>query len=359
MITCQICNQQFKKYSSTFSLHLKLKHTLLPEQYYLKFIATDNQCPYCNNKRKFKSITKGYAPTCGNRSCADKEQEKTCLKKYGTKHHLASQQIKDKREKTVKEKYGVDNVRKSKEIKQKIKDTKEERYGDPNYVNKEKEKQTKLERYGDENYNNHEKYKETCLQNFDCEHPFQAEKVKEKCIQSRIENFGVEWPMQSKELRNKRQENNFIKYGKEHTFQVQEFRDKGAQTCIEKYGVPHQMQNSQIFTKQQTSAYRYKDYTLPSGKVIKLQGYEPQALDQLLKIYNEQDIITDANLMPTIFYYSEDTHQHRYYPDIYIPKDNLIIEVKSVYTLGADLDKNLLKEKASRDAGFRFQFLII
>ena len=49
--------------------------------------------------------------------------------------------------------------------------------------------------------------------------------------------------------------------------------------------------------------------------------------------------------MPKIEYNLNNTIR-RYYPDFYIPKDNLIIEVKSMWTYKIDLEKNLAKQKA-------------
>lgn len=39
------------------------------------------------------------------------------------------------------------------------------------------------------------------------------------------------------------------------------------------------------------NGYKYKEYTLPSGEIVKCQGYENFALDILLKTYKEKDII--------------------------------------------------------------------
>jgi len=51
--------------------------------------------------------------------------------------------------------------------------------------------------------------------------------------------------------------------------------------------------------------------------------------------------------------------KHKYYPDFYIKDINKIIEVKSVYTYEIELSKNLLKEKACKDKGLKFDFVII
>ena len=56
-----------------------------------------------------------------------------------------------------------------------------------------------------------------------------------------------------------------------------------------------------------------------------------------------------------------DNKKHRYYPDLYIPKDNLIIEVKSQWTYNSQqkwYNTNLLKRQACIAAGYKFKFMI-
>lgn len=62
--------------------------------------------------------------------------------------------------------------------------------------------------------------------------------------------------------------------------------------------------------------------------------------------------------MPKIEYEFEGK-KRRYFPDIWIPKHNLIIEVKSTWTYEKDLEKNLLKKKATEQMGYAFRFVII
>lgn len=111
------------------------------------------------------------------------------------------------------------------------------------------------------------------------------------------------------------------------------------------------------FDKQQKSSKFFKEYILPSGKIIKIQGYENLALDELLKRYSERCIITDRTQMPKITYILNGT-LHQYYPDIYIPSENIIIEVKSFWTYNLKLVKNILKSLATRQLGFDFEFWI-
>jgi len=49
---------------------------------------------------------------------------------------------------------------------------------------------------------------------------------------------------------------------------------------------------------------------------------------------------------------------HKYYPDIFIPNDNLIIEVKSPWTLAKQRNINNKKKRATVKKGYNFMFMI-
>lgn len=103
-----------------------------------------------------------------------------------------------------------------------------------------------------------------------------------------------------------------------------------------------------------------RDYIFKSGRKEKIQGYEDRGIDLLLNTYNEDDIIINPFQLIKVFYL-EDNKNHRYFPDIYIPKENLIIEVKSKYTYKGFIgwyNTNLLKRQACLNAGYNFQFMI-
>lgn len=119
------------------------------------------------------------------------------------------------------------------------------------------------------------------------------------------------------------------------------------------------MQVPEICELQQKNAFRSKKFITQSGKEIFFFGYEPQAYTKLLEQYSENEIKHRKKDMPEIWYYGEDGKRHRYYPDFYIPKDNLIIKVKSEWTYNASLKINLLKEQACIKAGYNYNFLIL
>ena len=97
------------------------------------------------------------------------------------------------------------------------------------------------------------------------------------------------------------------------------------------------------------SGFRNKDYIFPSGKVERVQGYEPYCLNLLLhdRKIPEDDIVVGSTNVPTIPYTNPiSKKQSFYFPDVYIKSQNLIIEVKSPYTYNLELQKNQAKLKA-------------
>jgi hypothetical protein len=101
-----------------------------------------------------------------------------------------------------------------------------------------------------------------------------------------------------------------------------------------------------------------KSYPFPNGTVVNVQGYEPYCLDQLLREgVNEVDLLAGYAARPIIWYEVEGT-KHRYYPDIYIPSQNAIIEVKSEYTYKLHPGINHLKMAACISSGYHAELRI-
>jgi hypothetical protein len=124
---------------------------------------------------------------------------------------------------------------------------------------------------------------------------------------------------------------------------------------IQRYGVKHAMQNIKLYSNMMSNSFNNKDYILPSGTIIQVQGYEPIALDELFENnYNEDDIITQYQGIE----YQFENNTHKYYADIFIKSENRIIEVKSTYTMELHYDLNMIKWEACVDLGFDFEFWI-
>lgn len=193
----------------------------------------------------------------------------------------------------------------------------------------QKRKETNLERYGNEVSMNSEQLKDVWV-----------EKIKNRTDEEK------------EEIQNKRKETTLEKYGVEHTLQSKEIRDKGKETNLERYGFEYACQNPEISEK--ISKHSTKKYILPSGKETNIQGYENFALDILLKEFTEDEILNSRTEMPVIRYQHKNVNR-RYFPDIYIPKVNKIIEVKSTWTYKRDLVKNIIKAIYTRKLGYDYE----
>jgi hypothetical protein len=156
-----------------------------------------------------------------------------------------------------------------------------------------------------------------------------------------------------------------------------ESRQKGINTCMEKYDVPsanmaesvkqkkidtnlkirgveNPAQSQEVMEKIQKNAKKYKVYKMPSGDIRKVQGYEPFALNELVKLYSEEQIKTDRKDVPRV-QYEVDKKKKYHFPDIFIPHENKIIEVKSIWTYKCKADNIQLKKEACEKQGFRYE----
>ena len=172
-----------------------------------------------------------------------------------------------------------------------------------------------------------------------------------------MNKYGVEYPQQSKNVRNKGKITNIAKYGVEYTFQNKEIKDKIKATNIHKYGVENPQQSQELQEKTQKNAKKYKEYKFPSGQVRKVQGYEPFAFNELLKTYTEDQIKSERKDIPRILYKVGDISKY-YFPDIFIPAENKIIEVKSTWTYSCKIDNIKEKAAATKLLGYNYEIWI-
>ena len=115
-----------------------------------------------------------------------------------------------------------------------------------------------------------------------------------------------------------------------------------------------------LWKKHQKNAYKLKEYEFPSGKIVKVQGTEPNALDFLVKneLINENDILVGVKNVPTIWYFDESGNKHRHYVDIFIPSKNICIECKSIWTFNKKEDNIFLKQNAAKELGYKYEIWV-
>jgi hypothetical protein len=340
--------------------------------------------------KTFRNLYKinGYCKEC-TKNIRKEKVKATCLKNHGVENPFQSKEIKEKMKTTWLEKYGVENPFQSQEIKEKMKTTWLEKYGVENprqsYEVKEKSKATCLKNLGVEsplqNKEVMKKVKETCLKNLGVENPSQSDTIKqqkrETCVKNLgveypsqsqevkeqmkatcLKNLGVEYPGQSQEVKEKSKATCLKNFGVEYSLQSQEVKEKGKETCLKKYNVKHHTQNAEVAEKMSKASYSRKDYILPSGKIIHVQGYEHYALDELVKVFNEEEIITGSGSVPEIWYDDDEGNKHRHFVDIFISSQNKCIEVKSSWTAEKKNDNIFKKQKAGKRLGYNYEIWI-
>ena len=228
----------------------------------------------------------------------------------------------------------------------------------------ERIKNTMFDKYGVEyaakSEHFRDKMKSTTLERYGVEHGTQSEEVKEKIRKTNLEKYGFEYGLQNEEVKEKRRLSNLEKYGFENPLQREEIKEKSKKTCLKKYGVEYPSQNNEVYEKINKSSYYIKEYILPSGNIINIQGYEHFALDELLQKanINENDIITGCKNVPTIWYNVESGKKHRHFVDIFIPSQNKCIEVKSTWTFKKQKEIVLLKKIAAKELGYLYEIWV-
>jgi hypothetical protein len=354
-------------------------------------------CTNIFNKRFCELVkTGGYCPNCQNKIKKERSK-KTCLEKYGVENSMQCQDIKDKF-KSYKFTYEVlqkfstenniiliedyENVKISghykiqgncisenckncflKEFYRLIIDN---GYCKDCTINNAKEKRTvtNLKLHGVEHPSQNEEFKEkskqTCLEKYGVEYPTQNAYVQNKIAQTFNKNYGVSHFFKSQEFKDKNKELFLNRYGVEFPMQSKIIQNTCKTNCENKYGVSHPMQIPEIADKTFKNSFKTKSYIMPSGKTIKIQGYEPFAVDELLEVENipEENIITGSTNVPVIWYEDVKGKKCRHYVDIFIPMQNRCIEVKSTWTAKKGKDYIFLKQRAAKKLGYNYEIWV-
>jgi len=282
-----------------------------------KCLGEDCSNFYC---KKFHILFKTKVFTC--KKCCIKDglikKEETFLKKYGVTNISKLDEIKNKKIKTSLEKYGVDNPAKSQIVKNKAMETIIKKYNMiPKIILTQEEKNIKLiEKYGTINFRNSEIIKN---------------KIKKTCM----EKYGVDHISKSNYIKEIIKNNNFKKYGCESPMQLSEIAEKNTK-----------------------NGFRIKEFIFPSGKIVKVQGYEPFALRDLIENekFDENDIITGCINVPEIWYTDINGKKHRHYVDIFIKSQNKCIEIKSSWTIKKE--NVFLKQDAAKNLGYIYEIWV-
>lgn len=285
-IECQICLLKTTTLKG-LARHLYCQHpTQTKETYYRTYLSkdTDGICDHCGNPTAYINLSKGFHRFC-NVKCARNAPE-----------------VVTQIENTNLHKHGVAYYTQADSFQERSKATKQMRYGDAYFSNSAKRQKTMLSRYGKK-------------------HNWNGPSGTRSCDLTRLSRYGSTTYANHEKGRATR----LRLYGDAHFNRV-----ACRATNLKRYGVEWPLQNADILRK--SHRFRFHNYTTPSGKVLRVQGYEGYALDWLLQQYEETDILVSRGQVPT-FWYTYNNKKHRYFPDAYITSVKTIVEVKSEYTL--------------------------
>jgi len=229
----------------------------------------------------------------------------TCKEKYGFENPMVSDTIKNRYKESIIEKYGVDNISKSEDI-------------------KSKKRQTTYENYG-------------------VSVPAKSNVVKDRMKKSCQFKYGYDWYMESEDFKNKAKEFCLINYGVDNPFKSDVVKIKIKNSLIRKYGKDHPMRVEEIFNRQKINSLRFKRHM----GILYQGSYE---LDFIEFCFSRSINIEKG---PSISYVDG-----TYYPDFFIRERNLIVEIKSSYTLQKEYDKNIRKKNQCIEDGYRFLFIV-
>lgn len=311
-VTSKIDNKDYCKTNGQFTRHLK-KNELTYQTYYEKYVTGKPMTCSCGKPLTFYQPTETYANSCGDPVCVGK------LIKDTKANWTDEQRLSDSQN---KKKWAATRTKEDKEkTRDARKQTNNERYG-VDYTTQsnqmmDKSKISKKERYGDEFYSN----------------PTLTSKS---------------WKAKS-------------------ATEIESITDKRQQSCLERYGVANPFFLPDVRKKSAIANSIGREFALPSGKIIRVRGHEDIAITKLLEQYTEENLIVDDTLaaynLPVFTYSDNRKHKLRYYPDIYIPKENKIIEVKARWWWDGNgiekyrnrLDKNLKKRQSVLAEGYVYE----
>lgn len=311
-IESKIDGRQYCKTNGQFTRHLR-QHNLTYQNYYEQFVTGIEMKCCCGKSKTFYQQSETYAESCGDPICIGKLISMT--KQNWTTEQRFSDSNNKRKIAALRTKEDIEKIRNNR-----IR-TNNERYG-VDYTTQStqmisKSRLTKKERYGDENYSN---------------------------------------PKQTSES-----------WQKKTLDEIATITEKKRIACMHKYGVENPFFLPNVRAKSAIANSIGREFTMPSGKIIRVRGYEDATITELLKIFSEAEIIVDDTLreynLPVFTYTDSRRHSLKYYPDIYIPKENKIIEVKGRWWWDGKgkekyknrLVKNLKKRTAVLEAGYQYE----
>jgi len=206
------------------------------------------------------------------------------------------------------------------------------------------------------------KSKITNLEKYGCEWSLQNQNIKDKGKKTLLETIGVDNISKLQSIKNDRKNyfnnDNFKvkskitlikKYGVDNASKSDLIKSKKVRTCLKNFGVENPSQSVDIFEKSQKSGKKIKFHE--ETKLYHRGTYELDFLNYCYK-YNIK-----IEKGPKIKYIINGRIKY-YHSDFYLPKYNIVCEIKSDYYFNKYIDINLIKKKYTLNSNYNFLFII-
>lgn len=180
-----------------------------------------------------------------------------------------------------------------------------------------------------------EKRKQTNLKKYGCEHSSQAEVSKEKIRQTFIKKTGYPGPFANPEFNKK--------IAKQNSENSKEIKNKVKQTNLKKYGKEYYFQTEKFLLEREKTRNWHKDFTKYKYKNTNLyyQGsYELHFLQEA-----ERNNVLEHVQRGFPVKYIFNNKDCIYFPDFFLQKKNLVVEIKSKWTLDRNGNDVLMRER--------------
>lgn len=190
----------------------------------------------------------------------------------------------------------------------------------------------------------------TLYENYSVNYPTQSNEIKEKIKNVNIEKYGVEHNSQRCDIKNKKIKTLLKNYGVKNPSQSEEIKLKKEQTSLLNFGVKYHTQNIIKYNNTfKLYLIQYKNFDLHYQSTYELNFLKYLEINN--KIYDLTDYKKGIK-------YIFNNKEQIYYPDFFIEKFNLIIEIKSTYWYNKFLEKNISKKYYCEKLGYNYILII-
>lgn len=262
--------------------------------------------------RTYYNMTNGCKEKYYCKKCSGVKHKNVMKEKYGVEHALQVGKFKEKFKKTLFENYGVVIPLQSKIIR--------------------------------------DKFDKTMLERYKVKNALENKGILDSMKKKLFNEYGMYY-VETDEFKNKSKLTCLDKYGVENASQTDEFQRKKIETCIKKYGVKHHLQNIDVFHKLLTSSCKMKKF---KNTDLYFQGTYEQ---DFLELCEKLNIIKLIERGCSVRYVMNEQNLI-YFPDFFIRKKNMLIEIKSSYWYNKHKEKNLIKEETCKQLGFEYYLIL-